>query len=385
MAKYVDACRFVPTTGGTTDWTYSSTVTGFNSPTAAGMLNGATYRYRAESANLAQWEIGTGAYNSATGVLTRSVIQYNSAGTTAAINFTVAPQVAVVAVAADLPSLSDSNIFNIGSASYSLYGTTTVVDTSTANWGFASITGNVNLLAYTLQGFRTTVRASLAGMATFQHTGNSAYNIVGVYGWVPTGGHSNAIAGMFDRPDGNGNASVHPYSISFCGNQLAGGAARAWSLYDYTSATELAYLDGDGSIHCSVLFPTNLAATNVVGSTGQGGIGYLAGGGAGGAVTQLTSKSTGVTINKICGQITTSNAALAAATTVAFTVTDSSVAALDTINVNLSSGNATAGTYQVWAEAIAAGSFKVVILNRSGGSLSEALVLNFAVFKSVIT
>lgn len=105
--------------------------------------------------------------------------------------------------------------------------------------------------------------------------------------------------------------------------------------------------------------------------------------GVGGTVTQATSKATGVTLNKVCGQITTHNAALAANTTATFTVTNSAVAATDIVTVNLVSGNATAGTYQVWIEAIAAGSFKVNVRNISAGSLGEALILNFAVLKAV--
>jgi hypothetical protein len=108
-------------------------------------------------------------------------------------------------------------------------------------------------------------------------------------------------------------------------------------------------------------------------------LGY--GTGAGGSVTQLTSKATGVTLNTGCGQITMNNAALAAATTVSFVVTNSNVAATDSIILNLVSGQATNGTYSYWIEKVAAGSFTVTVENRSAGSLSEALVLNFAVIK----
>lgn len=111
MASFLDVCRFTPTAGSTTDWTYSSPVTGYQSPTAAGVVNGSTYRYRAESLDLSQWEVGTGIYNTGTGVLTRTTVLYNSAGTgtgsgqTGAgtkINFSIAPQVAIVALAEDL-------------------------------------------------------------------------------------------------------------------------------------------------------------------------------------------------------------------------------------------------------------------------------------------
>lgn len=102
MASFLNVCRFNPTAGGTTDWTYSSAVTGYQSPTAAGAVNGAIYRYRAESADLSQWEVGYGAFNTGTGVLSRSTVLFNSAGTTAKISFTVAPQVSIVALAEDL-------------------------------------------------------------------------------------------------------------------------------------------------------------------------------------------------------------------------------------------------------------------------------------------
>lgn len=105
-SSLLDVCRFNPVVGGTTDWTYSSAVTGYQSPTAAGAVNGAIYSYRAESNDLSQWEVGYGAYNSSTGVVARTTVLFNSAGTTAKINFTTVPQVAVVALAEDLLSFN---------------------------------------------------------------------------------------------------------------------------------------------------------------------------------------------------------------------------------------------------------------------------------------
>jgi hypothetical protein len=105
MPGFLDVCRFNPALGGTTDWTYSTIVQGYQSPTAAGAVNGTVYRYRAESADLSQWEIGYGAYNSGTGVFARAVVLFNSSGTTAKINFSTVPQVAIVAVAEDLTAI----------------------------------------------------------------------------------------------------------------------------------------------------------------------------------------------------------------------------------------------------------------------------------------
>lgn len=116
-------------------------------------------------------------------------------------------------------------------------------------------------------------------------------------------------------------------------------------------------------------------------SYGLGGIGYALG--AGGAVTQATSKATGVTLNKTTGAITMAATALAAATSVVFTLTNSTIVAPDMLIVNIKSG-ATSLAYQVGVEAVAAGSTNIVLRNVSGGSLSEAVVLSFAVFKGVV-
>jgi hypothetical protein len=136
-----------------------------------------------------------------------------------------------------------------------------------------------------------------------------------------------------------------------------------------------------GNLGLGAITPGSVAATGAVKSSGAGGIGYATGGG--GAVTQATSKSSGVTLNKASGQITMHNAALAAAAIVEFMVTNSEVVATDTVNLNWGSGAAASTAYRYWVSGVAAGSFKICVENRSGGSLSEALVLNFAVLKAV--
>lgn len=108
------------------------------------------------------------------------------------------------------------------------------------------------------------------------------------------------------------------------------------------------------------------------------GIGYRTG--AGGTVTQATNKTTGVTLSRPSGQITMNGAALAAGAEATFTVTNTVVEAPDVIIVNHGSAG-TSGAYLVGVGAVAAGSFDIVVSNVSGGSLSEAIVLNFAVIK----
>ena len=155
--------------------------------------------------------------------------------------------------------------------------------------------------------------------------------------------------------------------------------------------TERMRLGSAGGLTIGPNGTTNLGAStlNVASSIRSGGsilstsptagVGYLTG--AGGTVTQATSKSTGVTLNTLCGQITTNNAALAAATIVSFTVTNSAVAAADSIILNHQSGG-TVGSYTLNAQP-AAGSFTINIRNNTAGSLGEALVINYAVIKGV--
>jgi hypothetical protein len=104
------------------------------------------------------------------------------------------------------------------------------------------------------------------------------------------------------------------------------------------------------------------------------------GAGSGGIVTQATSKATGVTLNKVSGQITMNGAALAAAAEVAFTLTNSAIAATDVVVVCIASGG-TSASYATSITAVAAGSCEITVGNWSAGSLSEALVLNFVVIK----
>jgi hypothetical protein len=105
-------------------------------------------------------------------------------------------------------------------------------------------------------------------------------------------------------------------------------------------------------------------------------IGYVSGG----AVTQGTSKSTGVTLNQPCGQITTHDASLAGGAEVSFVVTNSFVAATDVVVACVQSGAST-GTYIASVSAVAAGSFTATVSNL-GTTAGEALVLNFAVIKA---
>jgi hypothetical protein len=107
-------------------------------------------------------------------------------------------------------------------------------------------------------------------------------------------------------------------------------------------------------------------------------IGYAAG--AQTAVTQATSKSTGVTANTSAGQITMNNASLATVTNVTFTLTNSLLSAKDVLILNVTNG--TSGAYNCWVSSMGAGSATITLRNISGSSLSEAVVINFAIIHS---
>ena len=127
-----------------------------------------------------------------------------------------------------------------------------------------------------------------------------------------------------------------------------------------TKATGVAYLDPE--------FSTCYATEE---------IGYAAT--AQGTVTQATDKSTAVTLNKSMGRITMNNASLATATNATFTLNNSTISANDTVILTISGGQATAGSYNVFANSLAAGSVSITLRNISGGTLSEAVVINFCV------
>jgi hypothetical protein len=121
---------------------------------------------------------------------------------------------------------------------------------------------------------------------------------------------------------------------------------------------------------------TSLTASGAVVSTGTAGIGYATG--AGGAVVQGTSRTTGVTLNKRCGTITMFSAA-GSATAATFTVTNSTVGANDVIILNQASGT---NLYDLRVTAVSAGSFSINFLT-TGGTATDAPVINFVVIDGV--
>lgn len=107
----------------------------------------------------------------------------------------------------------------------------------------------------------------------------------------------------------------------------------------------------------------------------------------GSTVTQLTNRSTGVTINALAGTITTNTTSLAVGASAVFTVTNSEVAIDDVVLVTQRSGSTnasgTAGVTSVIVTTVANGSFIVAVQNNSTTTAEiGAIIVNFIVMKA---
>ena len=163
----------------------------------------------------------------------------------------------------------------------------------------------------------------------------------------------------------------------------------AYPLIDVTLQVDdnISYTDGQGwyVLDASGNRKTTSTISGIISTSPSTGIGY--GTGAGATVTQITNRSTGVTINAVCGKIQTDTTSLAAGASAEFTVTNSAVAIGDVVVVSQRSGSSTvagvAGTLIVEVVTVAAGSF-ILSLNNNSSTTAEtgAVVINFAVIKA---
>ena len=201
------------------------------------------------------------------------------------------------------------------------------------------------------------------------------------------------------------NVTTFPAIVSATGNVIAGNVTTAGLISATGNITggnvNAAGLSLTGNVVSVLNVTGNITGGNittpgtasVVGNlivSGTGGISLNDGGtmgynaGAGGTVAQGGNKSTGVILNKPAGEITMQNTLLAADTSVSFTLTNSTIGTRDLLLLNVVGGVATPGTYNLDANCTT-GSAVITVRNITGGSLSEAIVLRFAVIKGSIT
>jgi hypothetical protein len=164
------------------------------------------------------------------------------------------------------------------------------------------------------------------------------------------------VAGDLYLRGGDGSATVNGGTVTIAGG---GGAGLTGGVIIATGATARLQISSS-QIVSSIL------------------MGY--GTGAGGTVTQATSRTTGVTLNKPSGAITLFSDA-GSTTPATFTVTNNQVVATDVIILNQKSGT---DLYHLLVTNVAAGSFKITAFT-TGGTTTEQPVINFAVLKGSIT
>ena len=217
--------------------------------------------------------------------------------------------------------------------------------------------------------------------ATFQNTSASLTEIVLVT-FTRSGGSSRRVARAILAPN---------EQLVITGMPVGTGDAVLASTTDATTVDFVVAVSGASTLEIISLDANGVrkGATSATSFTGAitssaptgGGIGYATG--AGGAVSQATDRTTGVTLSKLSGQITTQATSLAAAALVSFTVTNTTVAIGDTIILSIQSGPTTVGTI-AYVTTVAAGSFQITLKNLHAATADTgAAIINFAVIKSV--
>jgi hypothetical protein len=131
-----------------------------------------------------------------------------------------------------------------------------------------------------------------------------------------------------------------------------------------------------GAVSAGATSVASMASTGAVTSSGSSGVGYATG--AGGTVTQATSRTTPVTINKTCGSITMFTAA-GSATAANFSVNNSTVGPNDCVIVNQRAGT---NRYLLDVTTVSSGGFEITF-RTTGGTASDTPDINFAVIKAV--
>lgn len=162
-----------------------------------------------------------------------------------------------------------------------------------------------------------------------------------------------------------GSGSVPNYGIGYLSGTSETVLSGFGGVRFYTNQIERARIDGAGLI------------------TANNSTGFGYGAGSGGTVTQATSKSTAVTLNKPSGQITMHDAALSASATATFTLSNSAISNAD--NLLLTVRSEFGPDKYALRYSVGTGDALISLVNISGGSLSEAVVINFAVIKGATT
>jgi hypothetical protein len=310
--------------------------------------------------------------NAATATLTNKTIDLGSntlSGTLAQFNTAVSDgdfaAVATLAAAGGAATVGNTPAGNI--AATTVQAAINELDTEKAKAGantdITGLTGLSGNVSFTGTGNRITgdfSNATVANRVMFQTSTVNGNTSVGA---VPNGTAVSANYRAFGSADLANASFTEVSTISGLESRISAerfGAGAYLPMAFWTGGAERLRIDTSGNV--LVTSPT--------------GLGY--GTGVGGMVTQATSKSTAVTLNKPCGRITMHNAELVAGAAVTFTVNNSLVTEQDLVLVNLKWGTL---TYRLWVTDAVAGSFSLVLENRSNIPGSDAVQFSFAIIK----
>lgn len=176
-------------------------------------------------------------------------------------------------------------------------------------------------------------------------------------------------------------AGVAEGTITASGNTFVGGATGQRYLAHKNGVIDVGISGSGSSLPGSVSGYTATGGQYV--TVSRRVIGYWENDGSGGSVTQLTSKTTPVTLNKPSGQITMSGAELAGGGSVVFLVNCTEVTSKDSVVV--SGSGSTSYNYTILCRAVDNGSFVVYVRNDTGYALSDAVIINYAVIHGTTT
>jgi hypothetical protein len=246
-------------------------------------------------------------------------------------------------------NLSNNNIeFNNGNAGAATFSGTVLFSQATTFSALATFNASLTANTATISGLATLSSATLSSTATFN--GLATFN-------ASLTANTATISGL---------ATLSSATLS--STATFNGAATFNSTATFNSGLTTGAADDIAS------------GGAITSSSATAGIGYATG--AGGTQTQSTSRSTGVTLNKITGLITCNSTSLAAGAEASFVVTNSSVAATDTVIVNVVSSST--GTPVAFVTAVAAGSFTITLSNLHASTAdTTADTIRFTVIKSV--
>lgn len=181
----------------------------------------------------------------------------------------------------------------------------------------------------------------------------------------------------------NGIAMVQASNLYYDGTNWRYQTAGAGSLYVITNGEHYFYVAAAstaGAIATLIQAAKFDVSGNVLATAAS--LGY--GSGAGGTVTQATSKSTTVSLDKPVGRITMNAASLAASTTVGFSFNCSFIQATDNLLLTIVDASVSSSqNYNLWAS-VGGGGALIRLRNISAGALAEAVQINYAVIKGAI-